>query len=270
MKFFLIVFLLITSLVLSSQPDVNVYFEEIKDGFGVFADNSEYCPVSVEIKLELQNLSSARGDKIFAIIPPNAKKHYITKLKVIDTGKESNLGSNLVANYGNHKQKDYDTTVVYQLPWKKGGTYNVFQGYNGTFSHQGENALDFSMDEGTEICAARDGIVITVEESNSKTCMEPDCAQYNNYILIYHSDGTFAVYTHIRKNGAVVSRGDEVKAGQMIGYSGNVGWSSGPHLHFSVFLQKFSERVSIETRFKTGDGTNAVYLKEGSDYSRDY
>ena len=94
--------------------------------------------------------------------------------------------------------------------------------------------------------------------------------KYNNYVIIYHSDGTFAEYTHLKRNGVLANVGDKVTQGQVIASSGNTGFSSGPHLHLMVYLQKLKERQTIETKFKVGDGTKVEFLKEKETYSREY
>jgi murein DD-endopeptidase MepM/ murein hydrolase activator NlpD len=68
--------------------------------------------------------------------------------------------------------------------------------------------------------------------------------------LIQHSDGTIGNYAHLLKHGVRVSVGQKIAAGAVIGLSGNTGFSSGPHLHFSVFKTKDGrERESIPIRF---------------------
>ncbi len=60
--------------------------------------------------------------------------------------------------------------------------------------------------------------------------------KFANYIEIEHRYGEYSEYEHLRMNGVVVKVGDEVKAGQLIGYGGATGWLAdlGPHLHFMV------------------------------------
>ena len=55
-----------------------------------------------------------------------------------------------------------------------------------------------------------------------------------NYVNIRHSDGTLGNYYHLKQGGSAVKIGDKVKKGQLIAYSGNTGYTTAPHLHFSV------------------------------------
>ena len=102
---------------------------------------------------------------------------------------------------------------------------------------------------GSPVHAARGGTVVKVVEKHKKNCDSKSCASYNNFILIYHEDGTFSEYVHLAHNGALVDVGDQVKQGQEIGKSGNTGWSNGPHLHFAVFKQAMNDREGVATTF---------------------
>ena len=88
--------------------------------------------------------------------------------------------------------------------------------------------------------------------------------------MIHHNDGSFAQYIHLQKNGAEVKAGNKVKQDELIGYSGNTGWSNGPHLHLSIFMQKLNNRNTLETNFLTGNGDTLELLKENEVYSRNY
>ncbi|MDH7444970.1 M23 family metallopeptidase [Aquimarina sp. 2201CG14-23] len=253
-----------------AQENFKVYYQETENGYKILADNGEFSPVSVEIDFKIENLSSNIGDIKVIEVPAQTSKHYIADLTVVERSKAIKLGYSVRYNHGNHLQTNYDKDHQYHLPFKKGTTLMVTQGYDGSVSHKNEYALDFRMPIGTEIYAARDGVVVLVEQSFNRTCTDQDCAKYNNYILVYHSDGTFAEYTHIKKDGAIVQPGDQIKVGQHIGYSGNVGWSTGPHLHFIVFLQRFNDRETLPTKFLIGNGNEVTQLEEKKRYTRAY
>lgn len=262
--------LCLVSIVTCSQENFKVYYEETEKGYTVYADNGEFCPVSVEIDFNIENLMSSIGDSKIIKVPAQITKHFIGNLTVINPRKGQRLGFSVRYNFGDHQQTSYDTEYAYHLPYKKGTSHMVTQGYNGTTSHKNEYALDFRMPIGTPINAVRKGVVVAVEQGFNKTCTGQDCAKFNNYILAYHTDGTFAEYTHIKKNGSRVQPGDTIKKGQHIGYSGNVGWSTGPHLHFIVFLQRFKRRETLPTKFKIGNGAQLTQLEEKKVYVRDY
>lgn len=125
----------------------------------------------------------------------------------------------------------------YQLPFKKGKAYRLIQGFNGSFSHNTDNAryaLDFDLAVGDTIYAARGGVAVKVEENFTAGGAEDKYRDKDNHILIYHSDGTLGAYAHLDHQGALVAPGDRVEAGQPIGISGFTGYASVPHLHFVV------------------------------------
>jgi murein DD-endopeptidase MepM/ murein hydrolase activator NlpD len=83
--------------------------------------------------------------------------------------------------------------------------------------------IDIGVDSGTPVRAAMDGTVSEVGYNSS----------FGNYILIYHHAGWMSLYGHLQSTA--VKSGQRVAQGQRIAYSGNTGYSTGPHLHFSVF-----------------------------------
>lgn len=165
---------------------------------------------------------------------------------------------------------EHDDDYVYSLPYASGKTFKVSQGFNGTFSHNGEQsyAVDWSMPVGTPIYAARDGIVVGVQSKNTIGGADKKFAEYANYIYIKHSDETIGAYLHLKQNGVKVKLGQKVEAGQQIGLSGNTGWSGGPHLHFWVYKvrEDGAMRESIPITFETSTEDEAVLLK-GKSYT---
>ena len=123
-------------------------------------------------------------------------------------------------------------TSAYRLPWVRGAQWICIQSNRGIVSHRGreEFAFDFRMPVGSEVCAARAGVVIRVVPTNDGNGLN----SANNLIAIDHGDGTSGWYLHLQKNGSLVAVGDRVTQGQPIARSGNVGHSLGPHLHFDV------------------------------------
>jgi len=250
-------------------PDVKVTSERKENGFVLYASNSQYCPVSLLFNFELQNVSfSGGGQKVF-VVPAQNGKWKIGELTVTGKG-ATKFSFRYFTELGDVTVNKWDTAYPYDLPFKKGASFRIFQGYNGTFSHTNENALDFSMPEGTELFAAREGVVVKVVQNNNQSCPSPECQQYNNYIAIYHPDGTIARYVHLRYNGANVRPGDVIRKGQLIGYSGNTGWTSGPHLHFVCTAPNFEKKQTMKTLFRINKGEQVVYLEEKQTYLRDY
>jgi murein DD-endopeptidase MepM/ murein hydrolase activator NlpD len=151
----------------------------------------------------------------------------------------------------------HDDEYLYSLPYGDGHSYRVLQGYGSRFSHRGheEFAVDFDMQTGTAVHAARSGVVARIEESNSKGCWEDDCGQYANFVVVLHPDGTTGEYYHLDHEGVLVEVGDTVTRGQKIALSGNTGHTTMPHLHFAVYRPiSWGRTQSIPVRFQSADG----------------
>jgi murein DD-endopeptidase MepM/ murein hydrolase activator NlpD len=153
----------------------------------------------------------------------------------------------------------------YAMPFGP-GRYVVMQGPRGTFSHfagtGSENAVDWTVPEGTIVCAAREGRVVGVKQDSNIGGPDRSFRPYANYIIVKHEDGTFAEYVHLQKDGAMVQLGDRVTVGQPIGLSGQTGFASKPHLHFDVFQAIDGKRkLSLPFRLKTDHGTFTEFVR---------
>lgn len=157
-----------------------------------------------------------------------------------------------------------DTSYVYALPFPAGKKYRVIQGYFSRLSHKERAALDFSLHRGDSISAARDGIVTRVKEDGTRGGVNKKFRSEGNNIIIQHADGSRAGYWHLLHNGALVSVGDSVKKGQVIGLAGKTGYALVPHLHFLVWKSENGRWQQIATRFETSKGNR--YLRSWKRY----
>jgi murein DD-endopeptidase MepM/ murein hydrolase activator NlpD len=158
--------------------------------------------------------------------------------------------------------------ILYRLPFR--GRWQLTQGNHGQYSHFDElaYAFDFRMDQGTRVVAARAGEVVWVVEDKEVGGPDPALADQANFVTVLHEDGTLANYTHLRPGGAAVEPGMRVEVGDLIGFSGNTGFSSEPHLHFHVWrLRNDMSYESLPIRFDDGSGRPVIPM-EGGIYGR--
>lgn len=114
------------------------------------------------------------------------------------------------------------------------------QVYNGS----GHNGLDFGINVGTPIYSALAGTVIGT--GNTDTACNG--VSYGKWVLIKHANGLTTLYGHL--SVISVSAGDKLTTHQKIGLSGNTGYSTGPHLHFTVYASD-SVHISGPTEYKS-------------------
>ena len=100
----------------------------------------------------------------------------------------------------------------------------------------GHTGIDYALYFGTPVLAALDGKVSRIAELRSG---------YGKHIIIDHDGGLQTVYAHLSR--VSVSCGETVRAGQIIGFSGNSGNSTGPHLHFEV--RRLGQPIDPDTLF---------------------
>lgn len=119
------------------------------------------------------------------------------------------------------------------LPWTANVTFMVSQGHNGG-SHVGVGAWawDFATPAGTPIRAAHVGTVRLVKGNSAVGGCDPAYANDANYVIVDQGNGFESLYLHL--GSVTVGAGQAIQRGDLIGYSGQTGWSCGAHLHFQV------------------------------------
>lgn len=137
----------------------------------------------------------------------------------------------------------------YRLPFKGSAVVSQTPDCLSTHDWTARHAVDFALPEGTPIVGAREG-----------TVFEPSPAGRGNRgsggstVHILHADGSWATYAHLQAAGILVAPGQYVGKGELLGYAGSTGTSSGPHLHFSV---SYLRQGQVETLPVTFDAATA-------------
>ena len=143
-----------------------------------------------------------------------------------DDGSSGGSSSGGSSSSGESSGGDYDNSNegwLCPVPWyilTSPYGYRVHPIYGDTRFHSG---VDLACSEGTPIYATRSGYVTSADYNWSM----------GNYVTIHHDEAYSSIYMHMIYS--VVSSGQYVSQGQVIGYVGSTGDSTGPHLHFGIY-----------------------------------
>ena len=120
--------------------------------------------------------------------------------------------------------------------WPTPGCYTLTSQFNESRSYEQHGGIDIGASMGTPIYAANSGTVVSSNNSCPHVSAGGNWCScgggYGNFIWILHDNGYETIYGHM--TSTAVSTGESVAAGQLIGYVGSSGWSTGPHLHFEL------------------------------------
>lgn len=223
---------------------VQLYNVKDDNGYTLYAKNDFYAPIEVGFT------SPVSQTIISTVIPARGRIALLeSKTKILNLDYRWALGDpgSLADNY------------QYHAPFNSPKGHRITQAFNGQFSHTNDYnkyAVDIAMDVGTYLTAVRAGTVIWVKDDyhmSGKTNYFLDKA---NVIKILHGDGTFSSYAHILMDTAMVKEGDNVAVGDKLARSGSSGFSTGPHLHFSVIKNSGLRNVAIPFKFVDHEGTS--------------
>ncbi|MCA1755232.1 MAG: M23 family metallopeptidase [Spirochaeta sp.] len=253
-----------------TEQQVELVSREAENGdYEFYAVNNHVIPVWLNVAFpELINMEASVDLPYNGLIEADGEETFLFRLHSSGQGRRRGYSVRYRYARGDPRTVVHDDSYIYLLPFAHGEKYRVTQGYHGAFTHHGENtyAVDFDMVTGTPVHAARAGVVIEVKQDSTRGGPSARYSSDANYVLIMHSDGSFGNYVHLRPNGAAVQVGDKIYAGDLVGYSGDTGQSSGPHLHFDVRVPQRDGRMqSIPTQFLNHE-QREVSLEESAFY----
>lgn len=245
------------------QSDRPVLVSAVQQGrrFVFYAENRNIYPVTLTLMMpEMENMRPSKGLPLTVELGAYAKQQML-RLDVVDSRKGAAYASSYGWVMGRLSARHSDP--LYRLPFAVGSRVMVSQGVDGGVTHKGLTrfAIDFECPVGTKVYAARGGKVVAAESGHNEGGFDKRYGDKANYIIIEHDDHTLGKYYHLKQYGVMVRVGESVSRGQFIGYSGNTGYSSGPHLHFSVSSVDTASKLlpaTLPFRFKAAEGVVAA------------
>ena len=227
-------------------------------GLQFVASNGVHAPVEVGIVFDsIEGVDYPHPDEDLRWLIPARSEQELFHLPLNGTVAAPSVQYRYVYLPGDPSAEPDDFT--YRVPYSAGTRHAITQAYPVSDTHRTRDsmyAIDIAMPVGTDVMAARGGVVFDVASTNFKG--GPDDSEYAdlaNLVRILHDDGTFAVYAHLNWNSIRVRPGERVQAGQYIADSGNTGFSSGPHLHFAVQRNLGMRVESLPVTFRGADGS---------------
>lgn len=266
-KFFLPFFLFLLSSLYSQE--LKLFYEYPPEGGVVLKGTLEaVVPVYAEITFpRLENLQPSVPTPYRVLFQPGDSERELIFLEVIDPQESYRFSYRYQYILGDPSVYVEENHSPYFFPWANGEKRYLSQGYFGAFSHRDAYALDFNMDIGSPIFAAKGGIVTRVKEDSRRGGPSSSYSDQGNLIEIFHpQEGIFTSYVHLDYQGSLVEVGQVVQTGDPIGFSGNTGFSTGPHLHFEAYrpLEDFTYQT-LPVQFYHYD-FQLVEPKEGQYY----
>ena len=226
------------------------------------ARNDYHAPVEMRLKfVEITGVSLPNPDQdLYWVIEPRSNR-VLLDLEVLEEGSAPRIRYQFRYMPGD-PVASHQVVEGYQAPFPSGLNFPITQAYPDSATHQTLDsiyAVDIAMPIGTNVLAARGGVVFDVTSDNYRSGLDRNQdGPRANIVRILHEDGTFSLYAHLNWNSIRVNPGDRVRAGQYIADSGNTGFSSGPHLHFSVQRNVGFSVESLPLVFRGSNASNIV------------
>lgn len=110
---------------------------------------------------------------------------------------------------------------------------------SGAYNGKGHNGMDFAAQIGTPIRAALSGVVI----GTGNTDTVRGCYSFGKWVMVKHGNGLNTMYAHFSQIS--VYEGQQISTGDVLGYSGETGFATGPHLHFGVYVSSATQIIAL-------------------------
>ncbi len=250
------------------RPEVRLLERTTGDGVALIAQSTYFAPVQIGFRLRpLENVSADTPRVGLDVLPPRGEKELVVVKRAVD-GVELRFESDFQYLPG-APGAQHRPELPYRLPYALSSAVRVSQAFPVVMTHMdasSRHAIDFVMPVGTDVFAARDGVVIEVASDffESGTNMAVDGPRAN-VVRVLHGDGTMALYVHLNWNTIRVVPGQRVRRGEYLADSGNTGFSTGPHLHFVVQRNEGGALVAVPIDFAGAHG--GVTLVAGETYT---
>ena len=235
-----------------------------KDSSDFYVLNQYPGPIEMEVIWSSHDNVTATPDLPLRFVVEPGKSNTLFKIGIADRTRPGRFGVQHRFILG-QPLPNYLGETLYAPPIAPNSHFQITQGFGGKFSHadaQNRYAIDLNLPVDTAVFAARGGVVLESEDDYFRNGTEPSYASKANNIRILHADGSMAVYAHLALEKSLVSPGATVTTGQLIGYSGNTGLTTGPHLHFAVQINRGMELVSVPFKF-ADEHNQAVEPRQG-------
>jgi len=218
-----------------SHSQIKIETERDKDNnIRFYAVNDEIIPYSIIIEFkDLVNLTPSGGMKTIAVATPG--RTAVAKLTKNVTNQSDNYRYSISSHRGNYRAKT-KSDIAYLVPVAEGESVTLSSMTHIENRIKGENYNDdyvgvsFRFKDPTIICAPRKGIVSSVKVEEELTGNSYTYSALDNYIELYHEDGTFTKVSVVKSGSAKVKKGDIVYPGTPLAESAGEKYQTGPHV----------------------------------------
>ena len=250
------------------KPEVRLLQRAAANGVTLIAQNTFFGPVQIAFRVHpIENVSSDTKRSGLAVLPPRSDTELVfvgKSAEQVDLRFDSEFEFIPGQPGAEHRPEQ-----PYRLPYALSSSVRISQAYPVVKTHgdpASRYAIDFVMPVGTDVFAARDGVVIEVASDffEGGTDIEVDGPRAN-IVRVLHDDGTMALYVHLNWNTIRVVPGQRVRRGEYLADSGNTGFTTGPHLHFVVQRNEGGALVAVPLEFAGANGP--VTLTTGETYT---